>query len=420
MRDQGRRRPIRRLGVYSDGPYGLIDANGAPRLVPDPADHPFLTFAYAVGRALGTTVVFARARRVDDASTPLLPDDIGVVELPYYSSLTDLGGLVRAVPGTVRGFWRGLALVDGVWVLGPHPYAFLLISLALVRRRTVVLGVRQDSLSYYRARLPNARWKPALAAAWVWELGFRLLARGLRITVVGPELARRYGGEREGLLVTTVSQLRDADVLDEPEPKDWTGPISLFTAGRIDPEKNPLLLVDALARLEAERPGRFRLAWAGTGPLEGEVRRRALELGVAERIELLGFVPFGPALLERYRRAHAFVHVSLTEGVPATVLEAHGCGTPVVATAVGGVPFALDEGAAGILVPPNDLDALVAGILRLVDEPELREQLVRNGLRLARERTLEASSSRVARFIAGEDAGPAPDLAEGTDQPAHV
>lgn len=412
--------PVRRLGVYSDGPFRLVDTPEGSRLAPYPTDLPFLTFACAVGRALGTTVVFARALRTDDADTALLPDDVEAVELPYYPSLTDLGGVVRALPGSVRAFWRGLARVDAVWVLGPHPFAFLLIPLALARRKAVVLGVRQDSLSYFRARLPNARWKPALAAGVLWELGFRLLARRLPITVVGPEIARRYGGERDGLLVTTVSQLRDADVLTEPEPKDWTGPVSLFTAGRIDREKNPLLLVEALARLEADRPGRFHLAWAGNGPLEGMVRRRAHALGVADRIELLGFVPFGPALLERYRRAHVFVHVSLTEGVPATVLEAQGCGTPVVATAVGGVPFALDEGSAGILVPPNDLDALVAGILRLVDEPQLRERLALNGLRLAQERTLEASSSRVARFIAGEVAGPAPDLAEGTDPPARV
>jgi glycosyltransferase involved in cell wall biosynthesis len=392
---------VRRLGVYSDGPFWVVPAKNGSRLVPDPADHPFLTFVCRVGSAFESTVLFVRATRTEPpVGAPVLPESVDFVELPFYESLFDAGALVRAVPGTIRGFWRGLADVDAVWVLGPHPFAFMLIPLAFLRGKRIVLGVRQDSVAYYRSRLPSARWKPVLLLAKTWHLGFRALSTRLPTTVVGPELARQYGGERPSLLTTTVALIRDVDVVDVPAARDWTEQISLFTAGRIDREKNPLLLVEAIARLERERPGRFRLAWAGTGPLEDEVRRRAAELGVDDRIELLGFLPFGSALLERYRSAHAFVHVSLTEGVPATLVEALGSGTPVVATAVGGVPSLLDGGRAGLLVPPADLEALVAAILRLTDDADLRARLVRHGLRLARERTLEANAARVARFIA--------------------
>ena len=134
--------------------------------------------------------------------------------------------------------------------------------------------------------------------------------------------------------------------------------LDLLTVGRIDAEKNPLLLVGALADVERARPGRFRLRWAGVGPLADEVRRRADELGIGDRIELLGYVPFGPELLAEYRRAHVFLHVSLTEGVPHVLVEALSSGTPIVATDVGGVRAALDDGAAGLLVPPDDAAAL--------------------------------------------------------------
>ena len=141
-----------------------------------------------------------------------------------------------------------------------------------------------------------------------------------------------------------MSQIRDADLVATPPQRDWSGSIELLTVGRIDREKNPLLLVEALARLCAGDPRAFTLTWVGSGPLEPDVRRRAEELGVLDRIDLRGFTPFGPELLELYRRAHVFVHVSLTEGVPATVIEALGSGTPVVATAVGGVPATLEHG----------------------------------------------------------------------------
>ena len=198
------------------------------------------------------------------------------------------------------------------------------------------------------------------------------------------------------------ARLIDHELVAEPAARDWSGAITLFTAGRIDQEKNPLLLVEAMSRLEQRAPGRFRLVWAGSGPLEGAVRERAAELGVEGSVELLGFVPFGPELLERYRSAHAFVHVSLTEGVPATVIEAMGSGTPIVATAVGGVPRALEEGRAGVLVPPRDVAALTDAILRLETDPALRESIVARGLQLARQNTLDASAERIARFMQAE------------------
>jgi glycosyltransferase involved in cell wall biosynthesis len=371
----------------------------------DPADFPFLSFVSAVGSHFDSTLLFGRrARRRASDEISLLPAGIGLVELPSYDSLLRIDQVVRATPGTVVGFWRGLSQVDAVWVLGPHPFAFLIVGLGVLRGKGVVLGVRQDTLAYFRSRLPSSRWKVALLAVQVWHLGFRALARVLRITVVGEELSRAYAGEATRLLPMTVSLIRDADVVSSPPQRDWTGTINLLSVGRIDQEKNPLLLVEAMASLERRRPHRYRLLWVGTGPLEEAVSNHAMTLGVSERIELLGFVPFGPELLDRYRQAHVFVHVSLTEGVPAVLIEALASGTPVVATAVGGVAAALDHGRAGLLVRPSDRDALVAALLRIVDDDAERDSLVRRGLQFARERTLETEAARVARFIKDAEA----------------
>ncbi len=199
----------------------------------------------------------------------------------------------------------------------------------------------------------------------------------------------------------TVTLVRMQDVAREPPTRDWAGQIELLTVGRIDTEKNPLLLVEALAQLDQGQHGRYLLRWVGRGPLEQMVSRHARALGVEERIELQGYVPFGPALLDFYRRAHVFVHVSFTEGVPQVLVEALACGTPVVATDVGGVGAALDGGNAGLLVPPGKLEPLVEAIGRLVENRELRDRLVAHGLELARRTTLEAEADRVARFVAG-------------------
>jgi glycosyltransferase involved in cell wall biosynthesis len=391
-----------RLGVYQDGPFRLLETEEGARVAPDPVDAPFLRFVSEVAERFDSFVVFARIVASDTADPRLLlPPGTGVVRLPDYGNLRRLHSVARAGIRTSASFWRGLSGVEVVWAFGPHPFELVLVVLALLRRKRVVLGVRQDTPAYFRARLPSPRWKPVLAAVGALDGLHRLLARRVPATVVGAANAKRYSSRRGRVLTMMPSLVPDEHVVSKEPQRDWTGVLDLLTVGRIDAEKNPFLLLDALAALEEARPGRFRLRWAGVGPLTDDVHRRSAELGIEDRIELLGYVPFGPELLDLYRRSHTFVHVSLTEGVPHVLVEALASGTPVVATDVGGVRAALDGGRAGLLVPPADAAALVAAVSRLADDEELRSQLVAHGLELARERTLEKEAARVAAFLRG-------------------
>lgn len=389
-----------RFGIYVDAVYRVTERTGEKRVSADPVDSAFLLFAVEVGRAFERIVLFGRTVRGDAPPEYLPLEAVEVVELPYYGSLRELGGLARTSAVTVRELWRGLRRVDAVWVFGPHPFALALVLLAVARRKRVVLGVRQDTVAYYRGRLPSSHWRPFMLAAHALDLSYRLLSRAVRTTVVGSEIGRRYG-DRPSVLPMTVSLVRADDVVPHPPERDWTERIELLSVGRLEPEKNPLLLVDALAVLEREYPGRFRLTWLGDGRLRNDFGRRAAELHVAHLVDLRGFVPFGPELLAFYRSAHVFVHVSLTEGVPQVVTEALASGTPVVATDVGGVAASLEHGRAGLLVPPLDAAALVRGILTIVEDEDLRRDLVGRGLELARMRTLDSEAERVALFIRG-------------------
>ena len=401
-----------RLGVYVDDVYRT---DGVGRISTDRA---FLLFCCEVARRFDTLVLFGRAVGSSRPADYQLPESVELVSLPYYSDLKRLRGVVGAGAGTAVAMWRGLARTDAVWVFGPHPFGFLLIILALLRHKRAVLGVRQDTLEYARRRLgARAPWSLRLLAVRAAELAYRLLARRLPATVVGSAAAHRYGRGAAMTLTMTPSlvparALSDHSGATRRERRDT---VQLLTVGRLEIEKNPLLVVDVLAALQRRRPAGYFLTWIGRGALEDEIRARAVDLGVEDRLDLRGYVPFGDQLLSFYRAADIFVHVSRTEGVPQVLIEALACGTPIVATAVGGVSTALAGGHAGLLVPPDEPAALISAIERLTDDPELRGELARRGRQLASTLTLEAEAERVARFIAAAiDSEPSPRAGRGS------
>jgi glycosyltransferase involved in cell wall biosynthesis len=383
-----------RLGVYSDVEYRRDDEGLS-------TDRSFVLFVAALGPRLDELVLFGRLDpRPGRSPHALSHAGVKLVPLPHYSRLSDIRRVLGSVRGARAAFRRELGHLDAVWLFGPHPLAIEFARIARAQGKPVFLGVRQDFPRYVAARLPGRGWLWAVPAAHLLERAFRRLARTAPAVVVGEELAKRYRGGGAPVLATGFSLVREADVLTPRQAlaREWDrGPLRLLSVGRLDPEKNPLLLPTVLARLR-ERDERWCLAVAGLGPLAEAVERRARELGVADALELLGYVPYGPTLRDLYRSSHALLQVSVTEGLPQVVFEAQAAGLPVVATAVGGVPAALGRGESGLLIPP-DADAAAAALERLARDADLRARLVKAGLARASAETLDAQLDRLVAFF---------------------
>jgi glycosyltransferase involved in cell wall biosynthesis len=142
--------------------------------------------------------------------------------------------------------------------------------------------------------------------------------------------------------------------------------------GRFAAVKNHEMLVAAFAQLVGQQPLPTELWLVGDGELREAVQHQVRALGIESRVRFLGVRSDIPDLL---RAADVFVFPSRWEGNPLSVMEAMAAGLPVIATAVGGVPELVEEGASGILVPNEDLHGLVAAMQRMAQNPDLREQM---------------------------------------------
>jgi glycosyltransferase involved in cell wall biosynthesis len=152
-------------------------------------------------------------------------------------------------------------------------------------------------------------------------------------------------------------------------------PPYLLFVGALQPRKDPVVALEALARL----PDDLQLVMAG--PLKrgmGEVMAAVERLGLTSRVQLCGYVPQSE-LAGLYRGADCMMFPSRYEGFGLPVLEAMASGTPVVATTAGAIPEV--AGDAAVLVPTGDSEALADGVQKALAN---REQLVAAGLERAR------------------------------------
>ena len=219
-----------------------------------------------------------------------MPEEVELVELPHYSSLRNFFEVVPTVAGTARAFWRGLDQVDTLWVFGPHP----------VRGSDRPDGRRAGSSSGARCSphsvlLYDARVRAGAGCRRSLQFADSTASSGCsarRMKVTGPRdgaraalpyRARRSPDER-------VHRARGRSAVAPEEAATGQAGSTCLRSAASKPRRTRFCSVEALARLEAERPGRYRLTWVGRGPLEDEVRRRAAEVGVDRLIELHGYI----------------------------------------------------------------------------------------------------------------------------------
>ncbi|WP_449061263.1 glycosyltransferase family 4 protein, partial [Planomonospora algeriensis] len=227
------------------------------------------------------------------------------------------------------------------------------------------------------------------AVGAVYRVLERIVARRAdRVLVVSPDLGERMAalGARHvtAAVVPAPPRAVSGRSVEEIRAELGAGDLPvLLTVARLAQQKGLETLLDAVACLVAGPAPQALFLVAGDGPLREELQRRIDREGLPVR--LLGDRDDVADLLEV---ARALVVPSRWEGQPLSVQEALRAGTPVVATAVGGIPEMVGEG--GLLVPYGEAAALAGAVARVLDDEGLArglaEQAVRRGGELPGER----------------------------------
>jgi glycosyltransferase involved in cell wall biosynthesis len=144
--------------------------------------------------------------------------------------------------------------------------------------------------------------------------------------------------------------------------------VLLGTVANYVPKKDYPNLLHAARRLAERRPD-VRWCAVGQGPMAESVHALRHELGLADVVRLPGYRPDAVRLMAA---CDVFVLASRFEGLPVALMEACALGLPVVVTAVGGIPEAIEDGVQGRLVPPERPDLLADAIEELIVDPARR------------------------------------------------
>lgn len=161
-------------------------------------------------------------------------------------------------------------------------------------------------------------------------------------------------------------------------------PFTIVHIGRFNPQKNHSVIIDAAQKLKEEGL-KFVIKLIGGAGNEEQRKQEVKQKGLDNEIKFCGLqgnvYPF-------LQSADCFILPSLYEGMPVTLVEAMGCGLPIIASSVGGVPDMIESGKTGLLIKPN-AEELTSAIKRLIKNEKLRESLGKNALTKSKDFSVE-------------------------------
>lgn len=215
------------------------------------------------------------------------------------------------------------------------------------------------------------------------------------------ELAKQETMKHFGALESKISVIKDG-ASEEFNPRVDGGPLReelgysdddfiVLYAGRLNEEKGVQDLIKAVKKID--NPD-IKILIAGEGNYRKKLEAMSKPLG--KRVQYVGGIDY-QEMPRYYAASDLFVLPSYWEVQPLTCIEAMACGTPVIATKIGGVPEVVTDGFNGALVQPRNPRVLAEKIVKLKKEDVLRQKFIKNGLKFAKERSWKKTAEQILK-----------------------
>ena len=327
------------------------------------------------------------------------------------------------VPIANRGELLRLAEEEGIdheWLPMANRWSIIRAGRGLAeiaeRRGAVLLhtfGIRSNTLAFiarrrrsirWVIRLPNLNWTDYASPVRGWishRFNNGLIRQADAVQVISPPLRDFVlGWRRPPSRVFLVPNGVDLERVPGPAERECVfeqypalrGRMVIGGVGRLESIKGFDLLLRAFVHVREKYPNAL-LMLVGEGSKRQALVALASELGLHDQVLFTGYTPFPMRILGIMS---VYVSSSRSEGVPNSLLEAMACGTPVIATRVGGVESVLRHGVEGILIEPNCVEALADAMIHLLaDRTESLRLAAAARRRVEREFSVETMVSRV-------------------------
>jgi glycosyltransferase involved in cell wall biosynthesis len=284
----------------------------------------------------------------------------------------------------LRTFARCRSWADTLLVQTYSGRAFLLAAAAVALGRLlgqrVVLHVHGGGVPHLIGRFPR------MVGA--------VMGAADAIVVPSTYLASAIAGW--GHAVRVIPNSIDADLYPYHE-RASVGP-RLFWMRTFHDIYNPFMALRVLGGVRARYPDATLIMAGGDKGIERGVQREAARLGLERAVRFPGFLDLEGKLREA-ERSDIFINTSRIDNTPVAIIEAAALGLPVVTTSVGGIPHLLEHERTGLLVPDGDDQAMIDGIVSLIERTDLARSLSIAGRALAQEFSWEAVRYKWEEFF---------------------
>lgn len=338
---------------------------------------------------------WGRIKKVDDSSSLyFLPDKVNNCSVSYAGPVVRQRSRLLWLLWIVESFLsfkRELASADIVFL--KMPYIFSCIAYHLLRKKHIVIshqvGNPRETVAIM---LPRLKWFGNLIAKYCTKIA----SRADKAFFISNALRNIYGDVQRGDIVCNESRVTK-DMIVSDYSSNTHKPPRVVYVGRLSIEKGLLVLLEAIAKVTKKI--RVELWIIGAGSLRNEMEDLADKLGISENLKWFGWLRWGPQLFEKIGQADTLVLPSFSEGLGLVLVEAMSQGLVVVASSVGGIPEILEDGQAGILIPPGNVRELSKAIMLSVTDIARRDYFIKKGLLQAQKNSLEKQTGKLVKEI---------------------